>query len=375
MNNTKFLGGAAVAILLATPGSAFAENYAAASWLHVNSLLGAGYKAYSEKVAEATNGEITFEIHYSGSLLPPREVLQGVGRGVAQLGVITAAYTPADLPLNNVLGDVGLSMDDPYVAAFTAADVRFNNADLLGEWAGHNVVYAGSYASTTYYLQCTSPVINLEDIKGKKARTVGSSQVEFLKSVGAIPVSVPAPDTYSGLGRGSIDCTFFPDDALAALKMKEVVSDVTRLSMGVFVGGATMGFNKDFWKAQSNENRRILLDLAAATMVQMVDHGIQDGIRGIEESKEFNVKFNVPADDLQAAIDEFKTGYFNNLAATSMEKRSIEDPSELISQVFATRDKWRVLLEGVDRNDHEALIALLRVEVFDKVDEASYGLN
>ncbi len=56
-------------------------------------------------------------------------------------------------------------------------------------------------------------------------------------------------------------------------------------------------------------------------------------------------------------------------------ERGVTDPEAIIASFKALVDKWDVLLAKVDTKDVEALAALARSEIYDKIDEATYGVN
>ncbi|MFC1885879.1 C4-dicarboxylate TRAP transporter substrate-binding protein [Thermodesulfobacteriota bacterium] len=363
-------------VMAATPALVKAKNYQASVWLSLSSQVAVeGYVNFAKSLKKASNGEVNFEVHVGGVLLPAKETLQGVGRGVAALGEITAAYIPADLPVNNVLGDLGFTATDSFVSAFTLTDVRINNAKITEEWNKHNIVYGGTFSTSTYHFQTMKPIRRLADAKGLKIRASVGAQVEFLKSIGAVPVSVPGSDIYSGLERGSIDGTLLANDALFGLKTVEVVKFVTMLPMGAFYDGATWGFNKDFWGKLSNKNRRIVLDELAKTVVRTQMALASDDTKAVAESNRRKIEWIKPAADLTEALNVFMKNFIATLPAKSMKKRKIPDPSDLIQDYLATEAKWKKLLKGVDRNDEAALIAIVKREIFDKVDEKTYGIK
>lgn len=374
MTQKTTLKGAAVA-LAAMTAPAIAENFSASTWLPQQASVPTSFTSFAEKVNAATNGDINLEVFVGGALLPAKETLQGVGRGVAAMGQITAAYTPADLPINNVLGDLAFLANHATVASFAATEVRFNNADLLGEWDGHNIVFGGSFSTPTYHIECTSPIRTLADAKGKKIRATVGAQIDFLTSIGAVPVSVPGSDIYSGLERGSIDCTLLANDALLSLKMIEVATHITELPLGVFLGGATWAFNKDFWSEQTPENRRTMLDELAVVLVSNTTFTNDLEGRAVVAAKEKGLEFIAPDAGLQGALDTFNSEFLEKLPAAEMEKRSVSDPSALIGEYLAAQEKWTALLADVDLNDDAALLALVKAEIYDKLDENTYGVK
>jgi len=373
MKITRLLCTAAFAF---APFAVQAGNYQASTWIPSSaSTTSIAYEEFVKEIEKDTDGEISFTLHVGGALLPPAETLKGVGDGVAAVGDILSAYTPADLPLNNVLGDLGFLQDDSLETSFAVAEVKFNNPRIQQEWLDHNIVFGGNWVSSSYHLRCVPEVKSLADIQGKRIRTSIGTQIDFLKSVGAIPVNVPASEVYTGLERGSLDCAMTSDEILNSLRTGEVVDYTTVLPMGVFIDGANWGYNRDFWTEIGPRNRRIMLDRMAEYIVRTQLALLEDDRRGVEDAKARGVQWLEANDDLVQALEAYQVDFLANLPAAEMKKRGIEDPSDLIEDFLAAREKWQSLLAGVDRTDAEALTTLVKTEIYDKVDETTYGVK
>lgn len=363
-------------LLAAACSIAKADTYQASTWLPQNATtVQVTYSDFAEAVSKATNGEIEFNLHVGGALLPPAETLQGVGEAVASVGDVLSAYNPADLPLNNVVTDLGFMTNDPLIASFAAAEVKFNNARLRDEWLEHNVVFGGNWSTSEYHFRCGMEVTSIADVKGKRVRASVGAQIEFLKSIGAIPVSLPGSEIYTALERGSLDCTLVADETLQALKLGEVIATTTEMPMGVFISGATWGYNRDFWTDVGAKNRRILLDEMARHIVLTQLGMLNDDETATNEAKERGVKWLEPASDLVAELEKFRANFLVNLPAAEMEKRKIEDPSDIISEYTTASKKWEMLLADFDLSDAEGLIELVKSEIYNKVDAETYGVN
>ena len=55
------------------------------------------------------------------------------------------------------------------------------------------------------------------------------------------------------------------------------------------------------------------------------------------------------------------------------ERFKLKDPEGLVSRFEATLAKWEKLMQGVDRTDPKALTALLKDNLYSKIDEKTYG--
>lgn len=366
---------AIAATLAATQG--FAETYTAnVGWAPTHIITKNAYTDFAESLTATSGGDLTMEVYTGGSLIDVKGTLQGVADGIAQVGFVTGAYLPADLPLNNVIADMAFIADDPIAAAFAFAEVNFTQPRLQAEWAKSGVVYGGAYSTPVYNFICTTPIRELADAKGLKFRTAGAAHVRWVEHIGGVPVSVPFSEVYTGLQRGSIDCAMSDPTALVSgFKVAEVAKFVTQLPMGTHTSGATWVMNPDFWSGLSDDAKTTLFsEMALATARMEVDYEGQVS-KNIDGGKELNVEFITPSDELVSTLAAFNAEYVATLPQVSMENRGVDDPSDIIAAYADAEARWKERLADVDRTDADALAALLKAEVYDKVDLAKWGQN
>lgn len=361
-------------LALAT-GMGQAQAQIATNWLAPAHILNEfTYQKWSADVAKASNGTLKFEVHSSGSLVPARSTMQGIKDGVAVVGIIYPAYTPAEMPLNNIINDLVFVSDDDFAAAFAYTEVGMTNAKLQAEWKKNGGVYAGGYSTPVYNFVCMKPIRGANDAKGLKIRTAGGAQTDWVKQLGGVPVSVPIGDVYTGLERGSLDCTMSdPTNLDKGNKFWEVAKSVTLLPMGVVVG-ANYVYNPEFWKGLKSEQRRLLLDTMAmgGVRAQVAYHvGVKAALDG---SKQRGLEIITPAADLSAKLSAFNKDFVGGLAKSAMETRKVPDPSDLIQEFLKSQDKWKGLLKGVDRTNEAAVYKVLHDNFYSKIDEKKFGL-
>ncbi len=353
-----------------------AETYVASTYLNPSTPLGkGGYEQFTAAVKKASKGEITFDVHYSASLLPFRAHLKGIADGVAHMGQIAGTYTPAEIPLQQVFADLAFAVPDPYVIAFASTEINTMNARVLAEWSRNNVVFGGGYATVSYVLICRDVVKTLADIKGKKVRTPGSAWDRVIRHIGGVPVNVPSSEMYTGLDSGNLDCASNGLDTLKTFALWEVAKSANRIKMGLYFSGWLMGYNKDFWKGLRPDQRRLLFNEMAVAVVKtsILYHDIEK--EAIEEAPKHGVQILEPTAALQKAVDEFAVNDVAIVEKIARETHGVKNPREIIDEFNAIVAKWTKLLEAVDRTDEAAMVKLVKREIYDKLDENTYGLK
>lgn len=357
------------------PLAAQAEDYTASTWFAPTHLLSHfPYMEWHGAVSEATGGRVSFEVYNGGSLLPPKATMSGVADGVAQVGIVYPGYQPAELPLNNVLIDASFVSDDHYAAAFAYTEMIMTNPEVYAEWSGNGVVVGPGFATAVYNFVCASPVFSLADTKGKKFRTAGAAQVEFVEKIGGIAVSVPFSEVYTGMQRGSLDCALVdPTTLIVGPKLAEVAKSVAEIPVGIILG-ASWVYNKDFWRSLPVEDRRILMDQMVLSLARMeIGYEVQ-GNEGLEGSRTQGLTVAAPADDLKQALDTYNTTFLNELPAAAADRFRIDQPDALVQAFLASQNAWKERLADIDIQDQEAVIGLLNEHIFSKIDVDAYGM-
>jgi TRAP-type C4-dicarboxylate transport system substrate-binding protein len=366
-----FAGAMSVAALPAS-----AEEYSFSTWLEPNHPITLNaHIPWAEAVKARTNGDIDFEIYMAGALLPAKGTMQGVADGVAQGGFHTATYTPSELPLWNVIGDLSFKYPDAMVAAFAATEFGVLNPAGHGDWAKNGVVYLGGYSTPIYHFICRDDVKTLADLKGKRVRMPGGAWARFGESIGTVSVNVPSSEIYTAFERGTVDCTASDVTHLTAgATLMGVVKSINLLKMGPFFAGATWIYNRDFWNGLTPEQRKVIFEESARSVVrlQMAYDAAVDA--NLEAAKQAGKQLNEPSADLQKAYDDFVSGGMGGLAEIG-QKAGVENVDQSLTELSALMEKWQGLLASVDRTDEAALTALLQKEVYDKLDPNSFGVD
>ena len=361
--------------LVTTSLTAVGGNYTANvffSQMHV--LSEQGYVDWAEKVSQATNGAINFEVFTGGSLLPPAASMQGLRDGVAQVGYHAGTYTPAELPIMNVISDLSFVNPDPLVMAFASTEFSMTYPEMQAEWKKNGIVYGGGYATTPYHLMCRMEISSIEDLKGKKLRVPGSAWSRFATHVGATTVSVPSSEMYTGLDSGSLDCAANAADALESFSLKDVAKSIVTLPLGVYFAGFEWGYNQDFWRSLDNTQRKILFDQMAAAMVRIELQYQANAAQAIGSAEQLGVTVVKPTNDMRKALDSFVNADLPQIKQIAREKRGIDNPDVIIDDFLRVVKKWDNMLKDIDRTDETALIALVKHEIYDQIDPAKYGL-
>ena len=197
------LGGALLAVAATSPAQS--EEYAANIFFGPElTLTKFAYTEFAKRVAEATNGEISFKVYTGGVLIPPRASMEGLADNIAQVGYHAGTYTPDKIPRHNLISELSFVATDYFVTALASTEISFTMPELEQEWKANGVVYGGGYSTLPYVLQCNTKIETLADVKGKRLRMPGAIWDRWATAMGAVSVNVPSSEIFTGLGEFSL---------------------------------------------------------------------------------------------------------------------------------------------------------------------------
>ncbi|TVU89901.1 C4-dicarboxylate TRAP transporter substrate-binding protein [Vreelandella titanicae] len=332
-----------------------------------------GYIEWAEMVKELSNGELQPEVYTGTVLLAPRANLQGIQDNVVQVAHHAAIYTPSEMPVANAVQELGFNYDDPLIGILAVTDFSLNNPTQLAEWEELDIVYLGAYNTPSYVLFCREPVRNLEELRGKRIRTAGSTVSAWVEQAGGTPVNVPSSEMYSGLDRGSLDCASNAANDLIDRSLWEVAEHTTLLPTGMYWSGPQWGFNSGFWASLSDEERDVFKEATAKAMTRMIVQYLGASEAALEEAASHGNNIYEPEEDLMASVEAFRDEALANVYDKARDEYGVEDPEALIDDFIATYEKWDALVSEVDREDEEALAELAMEEIYNKL-PADYGI-
>jgi TRAP-type C4-dicarboxylate transport system substrate-binding protein len=363
-------------LIAATAGQASAKEFNISIWFpDAHPLTNHGYIQWAKSLEKASGGALTPKVFTGTVLLPPAAHLSGLRDGIAQVTYHAGTYTPADLPEDNLLAQMAFSYSDYFLAVFATTDMNLNDPEMQAMWKRNGVVYGGGYATPPYRLFCTTKVTTLEEIKGKRLRMPGAAHSDWAKSVGAVPVNVSSSEMYNGLDKGQLDCASNAANDMKSRSLWDVAKHTTMIELGVYWAGYEYAFNPDFWKGLTPGERRIMFDTMAEAMVKTGHGYMKQSDEAVAEAPQHGVTVYEPSAELKKSVTDFSAVAKTKAIELGKSKFKLKDPEGLIGRFEKVIAKWQKLLANVDRGDEAALIAVLRKEVYDKIDVATYGTD
>ena len=227
-------------------------------------------------VSKATDGNFEIKIHYSGTLSPARENLDGLSIGAFELALVTPSFHPGKTPALTVFDLPFLPLGDLKVQARTAL-AFYQLPEIEKEAQQWNTrIYLPGLLPAYKLMGKGKPPHDLAELRGKRVRALGGVG-QALRRIGMVPTSMASPEVYGALERGLVDAVTFPSYALYTYKIYEI-ADWYTTNMSIGIGASFLGASTNAWNKLPPQYQKLLLDSVAGS----IDAGIKayDDIEG-----------------------------------------------------------------------------------------------
>jgi TRAP-type C4-dicarboxylate transport system substrate-binding protein len=364
-------------IALATT-AASAETYRFSSWNAPTEPTTQANDQFVKDLEAATNGKITFEHFTGGAIMPPKSHLQGIGDGVAQIGQTTVGYTPSDLPINASIAGFGFIEPDPIAIGAAFADWTMHDPAAQEEWRGHNVLPMAGFSTPEYSLMCNTsePITEAAQMKGLKVRAYGLIG-DLVKSLGGVPVGMPASEAYQALQTGALDCASLSANWLRDGNLQEVSNYTTLTRWTPAFNSPQMTINRDWWQGLTDEQRQTIFELAARTEARAHIKYAAAATSALDAAlKAGQTEVAEPGASLQEAVKAWIDAGIGDMVGIARDTYGVSDPEAVFASFKPYVEKWGKLARGMkDRNNEDELTQLLLDNMFNDLDPAVYGMN
>lgn len=322
-----------------------------------NANFGAAMVKWEEAITEFTKGKITFENYWSASLLNATNAMEGVGDGVADVGLIIPSYFPKQMPVASWFFGFGAALSgstvhDVAAGGATSLEFGLTYEPLVNEYASLNLKLLQGTSTPAYNLLCNKPISSLEEAKGKRARAIGAVWSDSAEALGMTPVSIAFNEAYEGLQRGVFDCMVLnPNQLVTSLTLKDVAPEYVPVTMAQLQSSSWV-INLDTWNSLPKELQDFITEqnvIAAANIWKgylQIEALVGDAITAGE------VRVN-DASEIEPVVAAQRAKFVENMATAA--PASITDAPALINSYKDRIAYWTQALvdEGhplVERN-------------------------
>jgi len=258
---------------------------------------------WAKMVEDKSGGRLKITIYPGSTLGKAVDHYDMIKDGIADMGFTTPGYTPGRFPLITVTElPLGMfkSSRGGSLAVMSIFDKYFKD-----EFKDVKVLWFWVHPPGHFHL-AKKQVKVLEDLNGLKIRAATPMLVTMVKGLGATPVSIPAPDTYTALERGTVDGTIFPWEAISSFKIAEVLKH--HVSSGLYVAPLFTFMNRKKYDSLPPDLRKVIDDLSgnwgAEFNGKVWDQNEFVGIEAIKKAG--GIIYTLPAEERQRWLAKLK---------------------------------------------------------------------
>lgn len=266
---TPFTAATSLAITLSIAASpALAERtLRLSSQLPENHPLGQNLNFFKDKVEEISDGEIQVQIYPSAQLYKGSEIPQAVSSGAIDMGMVLIDEYSGTLPATGLFSVAFLFPSYELLAEVAGPDspVR-QELDEAIRSTGTRVMWWQDYGPIQL-LSNDQPLVNPEDMRGKKVRVLGKPSGDFIKALEGNPVKISGSEQFMAYQRGTVDVGMSGTTATESRKLHEVMDYIT-ITNHAQVEFLTV-INDTLWDELSDQEKAWMSEAALAAEIKM----------------------------------------------------------------------------------------------------------
>ncbi|MBN1832421.1 MAG: TRAP transporter substrate-binding protein DctP [Deltaproteobacteria bacterium] len=195
------------------------------NWTSPTSPPGRATAKWVEMVETRTDGQVKVKALYSATLLTGKNTIEGILRGVADVGMNVSSFRPERFPMLALL-----NYPHPYKHTMVPIRIAWDMYNTFDppEFKGVKVISFSNNGlgenGCGFYGKF--PVTIMADLKGKEIRATGTG-VPALEKLGASPVFLPVSEIYEALQKNIIKGIYASFEIIQPFKFNEVIDYIT----------------------------------------------------------------------------------------------------------------------------------------------------
>ncbi len=228
---------------------------------------------WKEELEKRTDNRVKVELFPGGTLLDANNMYDGVKNRVVDIGLSCPTYEPGRFPLLAIS-----DLPSGFPNAKVASQVIFELVQEFDIKAFEDFKIITVFATEPSRLMTTSPVRNLEDLRGKQIRISGAL-TSVLQELGAAPVGMPMSEVPEAVQTGVIDGLVTSREVLMDLQLAESLKYTTDYPLTVTSFVAVM--NMDVWNSIPKDIQNVIDDLSLEMAIwtgEYMDNHVEEAL-------------------------------------------------------------------------------------------------
>jgi TRAP-type C4-dicarboxylate transport system substrate-binding protein len=220
-----------------------------------------GWEWWGDELEKRTGGKVKVEFYPGGTLFKIQAAVDSIIKGVSDIGMISPGRAKKRFQVLNLITLPALGFPDTEEGNYAAGDAFMaltKFPEIQEESKGFQWLLpqmTPNYIIVSKKKKIRSPA----DLKGVKVGGSGQ-QMDYVESVGGVPVKNSPPDAYMSLQRGVIDAVFLSWSQVRIYKMYEIAQYY--VDFGFMMSSIPVIMNTKKYNSLPDDVKKVMEDIA-----------------------------------------------------------------------------------------------------------------
>jgi TRAP-type C4-dicarboxylate transport system substrate-binding protein len=286
---------------------------------------------WKSEVEKRTNGAVKVQTFPGGTLLPAKNIFDGVISGTADVGNFAMSYQPGRFIISEAV-DLPLGFSSAKSASLTLLDLieKYKAKEFEG------VKILTLFTCPPANIMTKAPVKSLADLKGMELRVSGTA-ADIIKLLGGIPIAMPQSDTPEALQKGTVKGHVSSMEVLKDFNYAAYTANATIANLFVVSFGVVM--NKDKWNALPQDVKKLFEDMKREQALwtgKYVDEHVLEALEWSKEKYKLQIH-QLPANEMAQipkTLSPMIDAYVKKVDAAGL------PGAQILKDVTALKDKY-----------------------------------
>ena len=319
------------------PGSVWSEiKLTYANFPPASTFPSVQMERWAKEVEQRTKGAVKVQTFPGGTLLPAKNIFDGVITGTADIGNFAMSYQPGRFLVSEAV-DLPIGFTSAKAASLALYDLiekypkEFEKVKLLT-----------LFTCPPADFMTSKPVNSLKDLKGMELRVSGTG-AEAVKRLGGIPIAMPQSETPEALQKGVVKGVVSSMEILKDFNFAAYTPYATDTNLFVVTFAVVM--NQEKWNSLPADVKKVFDDLRreqAEWTATYVDNHVKEALKWSKEKYNHQV-LSLPASEkaqipglMKPMIDD----YVKRVTAAGL------NGAQVMQDLYKLKDKYEKQFAG-----------------------------
>ncbi len=249
-----------------------------------------------KRLAKDGKYKINWNQAWAGQIVKTRHVLEGLQRGLGDIGIVTSVFHADKVPLQNLTFVTPFVTADPLLATRVMDDMAKEFPQFAEGWKPYNQVYlTNGCVLDSYQMFSKTEVTSMSGYKGQKIASAGIN-LRYLEGLGVAGVPGSLVNYYNMIKTGVVDGIMLWPESVMQFKIVEVAPYMLKADIGAACS-KSITMNQDSWNKLPEEVRKVIADVAIGYRDVVASNVKKSGAGALEAYKKKGGKVAILPDD------------------------------------------------------------------------------